>query len=245
MPQAIAKDHALSGNNDVRQLMPRDTPVPCLDTCTSTTGSAIPIHSAAKLAIKRVIDVIGSALMLICVAPLMPFIVLAIKLDSPGPLIFKPRIIGQGGREFFTYKFRTMRADAFETLLRDPALLATYKQNLKIRNDPRVTRVGRFLRKTSLDELPQLWSVFKGDLSLVGPRMLAQLELEKFGPYREKILSVKPGLAGLWVASGRQNVEFDSRLRLELEYVDRWSLSLDLWLLIKTFWVMIRAVGAY
>lgn len=208
-------------------------------------GASIPVHSQAKQAVKRAIDIVGSCLLMLCAGPLLPLIVLAIKLDSPGPLLFRPRIIGKGGREFWTYKFRTMRVGALEQLLADRELLEQYKQNLKIKNDPRVTRVGRILRKTSLDELPQLWSVLKGDLSLVGPRMLAQLELDKFGDNRAKLLSVKPGLAGLWVASGRQSVDFSSRLELELAYVDTWSLSLDMWLLLKTCWVMIRTVGAY
>ncbi len=205
---------------------------------------AIPTHGWFELTIKRIVDIAGSLLILACVLPLMPFIILAIEIDSPGPLFFRPKIFGHRGWEFWTYKFRTMHADASERLLADPELLAQYKQNLKIKNDPRITRVGRFLRKTSLDELPQLWSVFKGDLSLVGPRMLGKLDLEKFGPYREKILSVKPGLAGLWVASGRHSVDFDQRVKLELEYVDHFSLGLDFLLLIKTFWVMVRMIGA-
>jgi lipopolysaccharide/colanic/teichoic acid biosynthesis glycosyltransferase len=218
----------------------QDQVAPGIDCCL-----AIPVHSGVGLTIKRIIDIVGSLLMLACIAPFVPIIILAIEIDSPGPILFRPRIIGYRGREFWTYKFRTMDPDAFNRLLNDQELLTQYKQNLKLKNDPRITRVGRFLRKTSLDEMPQLWSVLKGDLSLVGPRMLAQLELEKFGPYRDKILSVKPGLAGLWVASGRQSVDFSSRLKLELEYVDCWSIWLDFWLLIKTFWVMIRMVGAH
>jgi lipopolysaccharide/colanic/teichoic acid biosynthesis glycosyltransferase len=167
---------------------------------------AIPMHSGVGLKIKRFIDIVGSLLMLACIAPFVPIIILAIEIDSPGPIFFRPRIIGYRGREFWTYKFRTMHPDAFTRLLNDPELLAQYKQNLKLINDPRITRVGRILRKTSLDEIPQLWSVLKGDLSLVGPRMLAKLELDNFGPYRDKILSVKPGLAGLCVASGRQSL---------------------------------------
>jgi lipopolysaccharide/colanic/teichoic acid biosynthesis glycosyltransferase len=183
--------------------------------------------------------------MLIAVLPLFPLVALAICVDSDGPIFFRPRIIGYKGRAFSAYKFRTMRADAFESLLSDPKLLSQYKQNLKIVNDPRVTPVGRFLRRTSLDELPQLINVLKGDMSLVGPRMLAQLELEKFGELRDEILSVRPGMAGLWVASGRQTLSFERRVELELHYVHNWSLWLDLECFCRTLYVAIRMVGAH
>ena len=196
------------------------------------------------LVVKRLLDIVGSFLGLVFVAPLFPLIALAIRLDSPGPIFFRPRIIGYKGREFLAFKFRSMDPRALETLLRDPKLLNQYKQHLKIANDPRITRVGRWLRLTSLDELPQLINVLKGEMSLVGPRMLAKLELEKFGEHRNKILSVKPGMAGLWVASGRQTLSFDRRLELELQYVDNWSLWLDAQCFCKTLFVAIRMVGA-
>lgn len=190
-------------------------------------------------------DIAGSLLALLFSAPFFPLIAAAIKLDSSGPVFFRCRIVGQNGREFWAYKFRSMHPNALEQLLNDPHLLQQYKQNLKIANDPRITRVGRILRKTSVDELPQLYSVLRGDMSLVGPRMLAQLELDKFGEFRDKVLSVKPGMAGLWVASGRQSVSFDRRVELELQYVDRWSVWLDVQLLVKTVWIALRGVGAY
>lgn len=196
------------------------------------------------LFIKRGVDIVGSLLFLSAVLPLFPLIALAIRLSSKGPIFFRPRIIGYRGRDFWAYKFRTMRADAFESLLSDPELLSQYKQNLKIVNDPRVTRVGRILRRTSLDELPQLVNVLRGDMSLVGPRMLAQLELEKFGEFRNKILSVRPGMAGLWVASGRQTLSFERRVELELQYVDNWSLWLDLKCFCRTLSIAVRMVGA-
>lgn len=196
------------------------------------------------LFIKRGVDIVGSSIFLVAVLPLFPLIALAIRLSSKGPIFFRPRIIGYRGREFWAYKFRTMRADALESLLNDPELLSQYKQNLKLVNDPRVTRVGRILRRTSLDELPQLINVLRGDMSLVGPRMLAQLELEKFGEFRDKILSVRPGMAGLWVASGRQTLSFERRVELELQYVDDWSLWLDFKCFCKTLSIAIRMVGA-
>lgn len=205
----------------------------------------IPQHSTFALGVKRVIDFVGSSVLLILVLPLFPVIALAIRLTSPGPIFFKPRIIGYKGREFWAYKFRTMYPDAFERLLNDPELLAEYKVKLKLINDPRITPIGRILRRTSLDELPQLINVWKGDMSLVGPRMLAKLELDKFGQLRDKILSMRPGMAGLWVASGRQNVSFERRMELELQYIDDWSLRLDASCFVKTVGVALRMTGAH
>jgi lipopolysaccharide/colanic/teichoic acid biosynthesis glycosyltransferase len=195
--------------------------------------------------LKRALDVCGAALFLLLTLPLFPVIAIAILLDSPGPIFFCPLIIGYRGRKFSAYKFRTMQAGAFEALLQNKNLLRQYQQNLKLVNDPRVTRVGRILRRTSLDELPQLLNVLKGEMSLVGPRMLATLELEKFGEHRQKILSVKPGMAGLWVASGRQTLSFEQRVKLELEYVNNWSLWLDARCFFKTVWIALRMVGAH
>jgi len=204
-----------------------------------------PRPSRAALALKRMLDVVGAGAGLLITAPLFPIIALAVRIDSRGPIFFRPRIVGRGGREFLAYKFRSMHADAFERLLNDKDLLAQYKENLKLFDDPRVTRVGRVLRRTSLDELPQLINVFRGEMSLVGPRMLAELELEKFGENRSKILSVRPGMAGLWVASGRQTLAFERRLELELQYVENWSLGLDAKCFFKTLWIAIRMVGAH
>lgn len=205
----------------------------------------IPRHSTVALGIKRIVDVVGSSVLLLFVLPLFPIIALAIRLTSRGPIFFKPRIIGYKGREFWAYKFRTMYPDAFERLLNDPELLAQYKIKLKIIDDPRVTPIGRILRRTSLDELPQLINVWKGDMSLVGPRMLAKLELDKFGELRDKILSMRPGMAGLWVASGRQNVSFERRMELELQYIDEWGLGLDAKCFIKTVGIALRMTGAH
>jgi len=200
-------------------------------------------HTPA-LALKRFLDIVGSMTLLIIAAPFFPLIALAIRLDSSGPIFFRPRVIGHKGREFLAYKFRSMQANAFEILLKDPSLLREYKENLKIADDPRITRVGRFLRRTSLDELPQLINVFRGEMSLVGPRFLSQIELAKFGEHRDRILSVRPGMAGLWVASGRQTLSFERRLALELQYVNDWSLWLDVKCFFKTILIAVRMVGA-
>jgi lipopolysaccharide/colanic/teichoic acid biosynthesis glycosyltransferase len=207
--------------------------------------ASFPERAGPARVFKRLIDLAGSVAGLILTAPLFPLIALAISLDSPGPVFFRPKIIGYRGREFLAYKFRSMHADAFEKLLQDRELLSQYKKNLKIIDDPRITRVGRVLRRTSLDELPQLINVLKGEMSLVGPRMLAELELEKFGNNRTKILSVRPGMAGLWVASGRQTLGFERRLELEVQYVDEWSLWLDTKCFFKTILIAIRMVGAH
>ena len=207
--------------------------------------ASYPERTGLAVSTKRLVDFAGSLAGLILTAPLFPLVALAVRLDSPGPIFFRPRIIGYRGREFLAYKFRSMRADAFEALLQDRQLLTQYKKNLKIVDDPRITRVGRILRRTSLDELPQLINVLRGEMSLVGPRMLAELELEKFGDNRNRILSVRPGMAGLWVASGRQTLSFERRLELELQYVEQWSLWLDVKCFFKTILIAIRMVGAH
>ncbi len=216
---------------------------------TSKSHSATILAAPARanrlaLAIKRAIDIIGSLALLILLSPLLLVIAIAIKLDASGPIFYKRRLIGQGGKPFMVLKFRSMVANAHELLTQDRALLQQYQQDLKIANDPRITRVGRILRQTTLDELPQLINVLMGEMSLVGPRMLGDVELARFGEYRDEVLSIKPGMAGLWVASGRHTLSFERRVELEMEYVDRWSLWLDIKILFKSALVVIRMVGA-
>jgi lipopolysaccharide/colanic/teichoic acid biosynthesis glycosyltransferase len=182
--------------------------------------------------------------LLVLLSPLLLVIAIAIRLDTPGPILYRRRVIGQEGKPFMALKFRSMVANAHELLTQDPTLLQQYQQNLKVADDPRVTQVGRILRKTTLDELPQLINVLKGEMSLVGPRVLGDIELARFGEYGDKVLSVKPGMAGLWVASGRHTLPFERRVELEMEYIDRWSLWLDIKILLKSALAVIRMVGA-
>ena len=210
----------------------------------TTISPAAARGNRLSLVIKRAIDIIGSLVLLVLLSPLLLVIAVAIKLDTPGPIFYKRRLIGQGGKPFMVFKFRSMVANAHELLTQNPTLLQQYQQDLKIAHDPRVTRVGGILRQTTLDELPQLINVLKGDMSLVGPRMLGDVELARFGEYRDKVLSVKPGMAGLWVASGRHTLPFERRVELEMEYIDRWSLWLDIKVLLASVLIVIRRVGA-
>ena len=213
--------------------------------CTTETLTFQEPNKPVALIGKRLLDIAVSLLLLLCVLPFFPIIALIIYLDSPGPIFFRPRVIGYRGRQFNAYKFRTMYPDAFQRMLSDPVLLHQYKTNLKVQNDPRITRVGFVLRKSSIDELPQLINVLKGEMSLVGPRILGNIELDKFGNHRAKILSVKPGMAGLWVASGRHNLSLEERIRLEVAYVDNWSLWLDVKCFCRTILIALGAVGAH
>ena len=197
-------------------------------------------------AIKRIVDVVGAALGLVLLAPLFAIIALLVLLDSGRPVFYPWRVVGRGGRYFTGYKFRTMVPNA-EALQRDLAA-----QNLmsgpvfKMEADPRVTRIGRVLRRFSLDELPQLWSVLKGDMSLVGPRPPLQSEWVQFEPWQRRKLAVTPGITCLWQVSGRADIRnFDDWVRLDLRYIDEWSLLLDGEILLKTVAAVFGRRGAY
>ena len=193
---------------------------------------------------KRLIDLCGAILGLMLLSPLFLMIYLLIKMDTPGPALYSRILIGYRGKPFVVYKFRSMIVDAHQMLQNHAALLQEYQRNLKIKDDSRVTRIGRFLRKFSLDELPQLFNILRGDMSLVGPRMLGDLELARYGDARNKLLSVKPGLTGLWQVSGRHTITFEKRMEIDLYYVDHWDLLMDINILLKTVPAVLNEKGA-
>jgi lipopolysaccharide/colanic/teichoic acid biosynthesis glycosyltransferase len=186
---------------------------------------------------KRVLDVLGASFGLIVAAPLLALAALAIRLESPGSPVFRHWRVGVGRRTFACLKLRTMRADAEEILAGDRSLREAYERNdykLPDDQDPRVTPVGRFLRRLSLDEVPQLWNVLVGDMSLVGPRPVVAQELEHYEGTIDVLLSVRPGLTGAWAVSGRHHVAYPRRAELELAYIRRWSLAEDARILLRT-----------
>jgi len=193
---------------------------------------------------KRVMDVFGSLVLVILLAPVLVLVALAVLFSDGPPIIFRRRCIGPNG-EFEAFKFRTMRRDANRVLEHDQALRQTFRQNFKLKSDPRVTRLGAVLRKFSLDELPQLFNVLRGEMSLVGPRMITTPELEKYGEHQELLLTVRPGITGYWQVHGRQEVSYDELVRMDVEYIRNWSMGMDLKLLCLTPSRVIRGRGAY
>ena len=167
-----------------------------------------------------------------------------VALEDGWPVIYRRRVVGVTG-EFDAFKFRSMRKDADAILAADPVLQSEFEENFKLKKDPRLTRVGSLLRKYSLDELPQLFNVLKGQMSLVGPRMKTPTELGKYGDSKKLILSMKPGITGYWQVHGRQNVTYDERVRMDMHYVQNWSLLMDLSILFKTPLTVLRKDGAY
>lgn len=201
--------------------------------------------SYKRMVIKRGIDILGGLAGLVITGIFYPFVALAIKLDSPGPVLFSQTRIGRNGRRFKIYKFRSMYTDAEE---RKKEL---EKQNemqglmFKIENDPRITRVGKFIRKTSIDELPQFYNVLTGDMSLVGTRPPTEDEFEKYNQYYRRRISMTPGLTGLWQVSGRSEIEnFDDVVKYDLRYIDSWSLLLDFKILLQTVKVVFTGRGS-
>lgn len=200
--------------------------------------------------VKRAFDIIFSSLALILGCPLFLFISFAIAISSRGKIIYSHQRVGRGGRLFKCYKFRTMFNDADERLREilasNPEFRQEWEQSRKLKKDPRVTMVGAFLRKTSLDELPQFWNVLIGDLSVVGPRAVVEDELrDHFGMKAIKVFSIRPGITGLWQVSGRSDTSYSRRIQLDEEYVEKHSLLMDLKLIGLTVRTMFSTKGAY
>lgn len=195
--------------------------------------------------IKRFMDVILATIALVVLSPIFLIIAIAIKIESKGPVFFKHARIGKNGKIIKLYKFRSMVINA-EELIKSftPEQMKEYKENYKLTNDPRITKIGKFLRKTSLDELPQLLNIIKGDLSIIGPRPVVTDELEKYGANTEKFLSVTPGLTGYWAANGRSCTTYEQRMQMELYYIDNLSLKMDVKVFFKTIEAVIKREGA-
>jgi len=215
------------------------------------------LKSIWYFSLKRVIDIVSSVFLLIIFSPIMVVVAIAIKMGSEGPILADtPRRVGKNNKFFYPYKFRSMIVNAYYLLKTDPKFKAAYEEqqkggNYKVKNDPRITKVGKFIRKYSLDEIPQLVNVLKGEMSLVGPRPYYPEELEKqqnIYPQTKslvkEVLSVKPGITGYWQVSGRSEVKFDKRIQMDADYAHKKSIFLDLWIIIKTPWAMISGKGA-
>ena len=201
-------------------------------------------HNHFALFLKRGLDVAASALGLLVLSPLLALVACFVKAADPGPVFFAQERMGLNGRRFKCYKFRTMVVDAEERLEEVQHLNEVDGPVFKIKRDPRITRVGAVLRKTSMDELPQLWNVLRGDMSLVGPRPPIPSEVAKYERWQRRRLSMRPGITCLWQISGRSNIDFDRWMRLDLAYIDNWSLTLDLVILLKTIPAVLTARGA-
>jgi Undecaprenyl-phosphate galactose phosphotransferase WbaP len=202
-----------------------------------------------NLGIKRLLDLLLVSLGGLVILPFLLLIALLIKLSSPGPVLYGHKRLGLNGKYFKAYKFRSMIIGAekkLENLLEaDPRLREEWEASHKLKDDPRVTKIGNLLRRTSFDEFPQLINILKGEMSLVGPRPVTDPEIEKYGENSMRVLSVKPGLTGLWQVSGRSDTDYAERVSHDLYYIQSWSVWLDLWILYRTPGVILRGKGAY
>lgn len=211
------------------------------------------INKKTYIIFKRIIDVIGALVGCLCLLPLTLCIWIAnIIAKDNGPVFYTHKRIGKNGKEFNMYKFRTMCMNAHEMVKDEESLkkyftdeqIVEWKENYKIENDPRITKIGNFLRKTSLDEVPQVLNILKGELSIIGPRPVTDEELEKYEDNKEKFLSVTPGLTGYWAANGRSDTSYDERMKMELYYVKNISLKLDVQIFFKTIISVLKREGA-
>lgn len=199
---------------------------------------------------KRIIDILGGVVGVILLIPVAIGVYIARKIlkEDDGPLFYEQLRYGKGGKQFRIYKFRSMCMNADkklkEYLTQNEEARIEFEENHKLKNDPRITKIGNVLRKTSIDELPQLINVFKGDMSLIGPRPVVDGEIEKYGKNKEKFLSVRPGITGYWAANGRSDTSYDERIKMELYYVDNISFKLDVKIFFKTILSVIKKEGA-
>lgn len=193
---------------------------------------------------KRLFDVVAASILLLVLFPVLLIVSIFVAITSGMPVTFKQQRVGFRGKPFFIYKFRTMVRNAEEILKARPELLEEYKRNFKIENDPRISKVGNFLRKSSLDELPQLINVLKGDMSLVGPRPIVIPELAKYGEDQDMYMAMRPGCTGLWQCGGRSATTYAERIALDKEYFERAGLRFDLYILFKTVGAIFSARGA-
>ncbi|MCP4421100.1 MAG: hypothetical protein GY805_31195 [Chloroflexi bacterium] len=205
-------------------------------------------HRNAQQANRRLKALLDYAIViptLMLIWPLFLLLAIAVKMDSSGPIIYRRRVLGRDGRIFDAFKFRTMHTNGDEILAQYPKLKAELNKNYKLKCDPRITRVGNFLRKFSLDELPQLFNVLAQDMSIIGPRIIAPDEITKYGQWGQTLLTVMPGLTGLWQVSGRSNTSYDDRVKLDMNYIDSWSVVADIKILLKTIPAVMKGDGAY
>jgi exopolysaccharide biosynthesis polyprenyl glycosylphosphotransferase len=207
----------------------------------SRPGWAQSAHKGLKIVVETMVALAGAFLTIL----MTPLIALLLKLEDGGPVFYRREFVDCDGSIRYYFKFRSMIQRADETLQEDSILKTQYAEKHKLQDDPRVLRTGKFLRKFSIDEFPQFFSVLQGRLALVGPRVISAEERGRYGEFLPKLLSVKPGMTGYWQVMGRQNTDYDERVRMDMFYVDHWSLWLDLVIFAKTFWKVLRAEGAY
>ncbi len=202
-------------------------------------------YSLGYLIIKRIFDIVSSIIAIIVFSPILLLISLLIIKDGGGQVFFGHKRIGKNGKEIKVYKFRSMVINADEVFNNfTEEQKKEYYTNFKLENDPRITKIGSFLRKTSLDELPQLFNILKGDMSVIGPRPIVKKEIEKYGEYATKLFTVTPGLTGYWQANGRSHTSYEERIKMDMYYIDNASIGLDLKILLKTVFSVLKEEGA-
>jgi exopolysaccharide biosynthesis polyprenyl glycosylphosphotransferase len=195
--------------------------------------------------LKVLLDYLITIPVIILISPILLFIAILVKIDSPGPVLHRRKVMGVNNSQFYAFKFRTMYIDGDKILEAYPELLVELQSTHKLKEDPRITRIGKYLRKYSVDELLQLLNVIRGEMSLVGPRMISPEEMKNYNQWGINLLTVRPGITGLWQVSGRSDVSYADRIRLDMHYIRNWSIWLDLQLLLRTVPVVLRGKGAY
>jgi len=205
--------------------------------------------TGVNIVLKVLIDYIGAIIGLVLLSPLFLFIAIVMRVTDPGPIVYRRRVVGVGGKEFDAFKFRTMVVNSKEVLddllARDQKAREEYDKYYKLKEDPRITKVGAFLRKTSIDELPQLINVLRGEMSIVGPRMITMAEVEKYGKWGLNLHTVKPGITGLWQITGRSELTYEERVRLDMNYIRNYSIWIDLQIVVQTIPAVLMSRGAY